>query len=123
MIAFRRAHPILSTEQFYTDAEIQWFSQRGDLPHWTDPKEKELACLIHEGGQKALYLMFNASSEAVDFSLPLMPEATRWHLVADTSHEAPEDLFDAGNEPILDQSQRYHLEARSSAILLARRAT
>jgi len=25
MIAFRRAHPILSKEQFYTDAEIHWF--------------------------------------------------------------------------------------------------
>ena len=26
MIAFRRAHPALSEEQFYTDAEIHWFS-------------------------------------------------------------------------------------------------
>jgi glycogen operon protein len=123
MIALRRAHPMLSTEQFYTEAEIQWFSRRGDLPRWTDPKEKQLACLIHEGGQQALCLMFNASTEAVDFSLPLMPEGTRWYLAADTSHEAPQDLFDAGNEPILDRSQRYHLDARSSAILLARRVT
>ena len=123
MIAFRNAHPMLSTEQFYTDAEIHWHSQHGDLPHWTDPTKKQLACLIHEGDQKALYLMFNASTEAVDFSLPLMPKATRWHLAADTSHAAPQDLFDAGNEPILERSQRYHLNARSSAILLARQPT
>jgi glycogen operon protein len=121
MIAFRDAHPILSTEEFYTDAEIRWFNRRGDLPHWTDPKEKQLACLIHEGDQQALYLMFNASIEAVDFSLPPTARDTRWHLAANTAHEAPEDLFEAGNEPILDQSQRYHLHARSSAILLARR--
>ena len=29
MIAFRRAHPVLSKEQFYTDAEIQWFAPQG----------------------------------------------------------------------------------------------
>jgi isoamylase len=124
MIAFRHAHPMLSAEQFYTAAEIHWFSHHGDLPHWTDPKEKQLACLIYEDDHKAaLYLMFNASNEAADFSLPPMPKGTRWHLASDTSHEAPEDLFDAGTEPILDHSQRYHLHARSSAILLARRPT
>ena len=47
MIAFRRAHPILSKEQFYTDAEIRWFGPQGGLPNWADPK-KTLACLIHE---------------------------------------------------------------------------
>ena len=33
LIAFRRTHPILSTERFYTDAEIQWSGpQRGRAP-------------------------------------------------------------------------------------------
>jgi glycogen operon protein len=120
MIAFRRAHPILCQEHFYTDAEIQWFSPQRDLPHWADPKEKELACLIHESEHQALYLMFNASTEAVAFHLPSMPNGARWHLAVDTSHEAPQDLFGAGDEPLVDQSQAYHLSARSSAILLAR---
>ena len=42
MIAFRRAHPILSKEQFYTDAEIHWFGPQGGSPNWADPKEKHL---------------------------------------------------------------------------------
>ena len=123
MIAFRRAHRILSIEQFYTDAEVHWFSPHGDLPHWTDPKEKQFACLIYEIDHQALYLMFNAGAEAVDFYLPPMPNSARWHLAVDTSHEAPEDLFDEGNEPLLDRSQAYHLNARSSAILVARPPT
>ena len=123
MIAFRRAHPMLSTEQFYTDAEIHWFSPHGDLPHWTDPQEKQLACLIYENDHQAIYLMFNASTEAVDFYLPPMPNGARWHLAVATSHEAPEDVFDAGNEPLLDQSKTYNLSARSSAILVARPPT
>ena len=71
MIAFRRAHPMLSTERFYTDAEIHWFSPHGDLPHWTDPKAKQLACLIHESEHQALCLRFNAGAEEVDFRFPL----------------------------------------------------
>ena len=56
MIAFRRAHPILSKEQFYTDAEIHWFGPRGGLPNWTDPKEKQFACLIYEDERHATLL-------------------------------------------------------------------
>jgi len=119
MIAFRRAHPILSKEQFYTDDEIQWFGPQGGLPRWDDPKEKQLACLIHEDEQRALCLMFNAGADAVDFGLPPVLSGARWHLAVDTSREAPEDLFVAGVEPLWKDAQTYHLSARSSAILLA----
>src|SRR5665811_1044135 len=67
MIAFRRAHPVLSQGQFYTDAELHWFGSQGGLPDWAGPKEKQFACLIHEDEQSALYLMFNAGTDAVDF--------------------------------------------------------
>jgi isoamylase len=120
MIAFRRAHPILSTEQFYTDAEIHWFGPQGGLPNWADPKEKQFACLIHEDEQSGLYLMFNAGADAVDFGLPPVPPGARWHLAVDTSREAPQDLFAAGEEPLWEDPQTYHLSPRSSAILLAR---
>ncbi len=120
MIAFRRAHPILSKEQFYTDAEINWFGPQGGLPNWADPKEKQFACLIHEDEQHALYLMFNAGADAVDFGLPPVLPGARWHLAVDTSREAPQDLFAAGEEPLWEGPRTYHLGPRSSAILLAR---
>ncbi|MFA6920441.1 MAG: glycogen debranching protein GlgX [Gallionella sp.] len=120
MIAFRRAHPMLSQGQFYTDAEIHWFGSQGGLPDWTNPKEKQFACLIHEDEKSALYLMFNAGADAVDFGLPFAPPGTRWHLAVDTAHEAPQDLFAAGEEPFWEDRQTYPLSPRSSAILLAR---
>jgi isoamylase len=120
MIAFRCAHPILSKEQFYTDAEIHWFGPQGGLPKWADPKDKQFACLIHEDGQRALYLMFNAGTDAVDFFLPPIPPGAGWHLAADTSREALQDLFAAGEEPPWENPQTYYLNPRSSAILLAR---
>jgi glycogen operon protein len=121
MIAFRRAHPILSKEQFYTDAEIHWFGPRGGLPDWVDPKEKQFACLIHEDEQRALYLMFNAGADAVDFSVPPAPNGTHWRLAVDTCREVPRDLFAAGEEPLLDHSQAYHAGPSSSVILIAQR--
>jgi len=121
MIAFRKSHPILSKEQFYTDDEIQWFDPQGGSPNWTDPKEKRLACLIHEDEQCALYVMFNAGTEAVDFRLhPIPSSEEHWHLAVDTSYEAPQDQFADGEEPLLENSQSYHLASRSSAILLMR---
>ena len=123
MTAFRCAHPVLSREQFYSDAEIQWFGPRGRVPRWTDPKEKCLTSLIHEDEQHALCLMFNAGADAIDFDLPPAPPGARWHLAADTSRETPQDLHAAGDEPLLEEPLSYHLGSRSSAILLAQRAS
>jgi isoamylase len=120
LIAFRRAHPVLSKEQFYTDGEIHWFGPKGGLPDWMDPKGKQFACLIHEDGQHALYLIFNAGADAMDFALPPVPPGAHWHLAADTSLEAPQDMFAKGEEPPCEDPQTYRLGPRSSAILLVR---
>jgi glycogen operon protein len=121
MIAFRLAHPILSTEQFYTDAEVQWLGPQGGRPNWTDPSEKYFACLIREDEQRALCILLNAGLGAVDFRLPPLLAGTQWHLSVDTFGETPHDLFAAGKEPLLQYPQTYLLKPRCSAILLARK--
>jgi glycogen operon protein len=118
MIAFRSAHPVLSKEQFYTDAEIHWFGPQGGLPDWADPKERQVACLIHEDEHHALCLMFNAGADAVDFGLPPVPPGAGWRLAVDTSREAPQDLCAAGEESICEDRATYRLSPRSTAILL-----
>jgi len=120
MIAFRSVHPVLSKEQFYTDDEIRWFGPRGGLPDWTDPNQKQFACLINEDEQGALYLVFNAGADPVDFVLPSVSPEARWHLAVDTGRSAPQDLFAAGEEPLCADQQTCRLSSRSSAILVAR---
>jgi glycogen operon protein len=120
MIAFRRAHPVLSKGQFYSDAEIRWFGAREGLPNWADPQEGQLACLIPENEQHSLCLMFNASKDGVDFLLPLKHSPARWYIAADTAQKEPHDLFAAGEEPLLEDTRVYRLGAHSSAILLLR---
>jgi isoamylase len=119
MIGFRRTHPVLSAEHFYTDAEIHWLGPQGGLPDWADPEAKQFGCLIHEDGQGALFMMFNAGTDTIDFSLPPELPGARWHLAVDTARGAPQDLFAAGEAPLLDNPHTYRLSARSSVILLA----
>jgi glycogen operon protein len=120
MIAFRRNHPVLSEEKFYTDAEIAWFSPQGRLPNWADPERKELACLILEKEQDRLYLMFNSGNAASTFTLPELPLNYFWHLSVDTFRSAPHDSSAATQEALPILSHTYHLGDRSSAVAVMR---
>ena len=118
MIAFRRAHPVLRKEKFYTDEEIKWFAPDGATPHWADPWQKSFACLILGETEPDLFLLFNSSTSPVDFYLPALPTGNIWRLAVDTSRAAPDDLFDPGKEPSIKGEIGFRLEPRSSAILL-----
>jgi isoamylase len=120
MIAFRRAHPVLSAESYYTDVEIHWFDPDGRLPVWDDQRQKWFACLIHEPGQGSLYLMFNSGTEETAFYLPRSSEGGSWHLCADTARSSPHDVHAAGDEAPLETQDVYYLQPRSTAILVMR---
>ena len=118
MIAFRRAHPVLRRETFYTDADIRWFAPNGAPPNWTDRRQKSIACLILGLTEPDLFLLFNADTRSVDFSIPALPTVKIWRLAVDTSRIAPDDFSEAGKEPSLQDQIGFRLEPRSSAILL-----
>jgi isoamylase len=121
MIAFRRAHPVLRRENFYTDADIKWFAPNGARPDWADQRQKSFACLILGQTEPDLFLLFNADTRSVDFSIPALPAEKIWRLAVETSRSAPDDLFDSGKEPSLQGQVSFRLEPRSSAILLTDR--
>jgi glycogen operon protein len=118
MIAFRRAHPVLRREVFYTDAEVKWFAPNGGIPEWTDQRQKSFACLILGQTEPDLFLMFNADTRPVDFSIPALPSNKIWHLAVDTSRSAPDDFYEPGKEPSLQGQISFRVEPRSSTILL-----
>jgi isoamylase len=118
MIAFRRAHPVLRKETFYADADIKWFAPNGAAPDWTDQRQKSFACLILGRTEPDLFLLFNADTRSVDFSIPALPAGKIWRLAVDTSRIAPDDLFDPGKAPSMQGQIGFRLEPRSGAILL-----
>ena len=121
LVAFRRAHPALSKESFYTGTDIQWLSKAGAKPNWFDPKEKTVACMIRETEQDSLLMMFNADVDRVDFDLPQPPRGFTWCLAVDTSGSSPHNLFTAGEEPVVDHSTPWSLRPRASAIFVTRK--
>jgi isoamylase len=118
MIAFRRAHPVLRKEVFYTGADIKWFAPNGGVPAWTDGRKKSFACLILGQSEPDLFLMFNADAKPVDFSIPALSGMKRWRLAVDTSRSAPDDLYESGKEPSLEGQISFRVEPRSGVILL-----
>jgi len=119
MIAFRRAHIVLRRERFYTDEDIEWFAPNGATPDWADQRQKSIACLIPGLTEPDLFLLFNADTRSVDFSIPSLPAGKFWRLAVDTSRISPDDLFDSGKEPSVPSGIGFRLEPRSSAILLS----
>jgi glycogen operon protein len=119
MIAFRRAHAVLCKESFYTDADLRWFGPHGSAPDWTNPHQKSLACLIFGQSEPDLFLMFNAASEPVEFSLPTSARTRVWHLTVDTSRKSPDDFCFPGREVSLAGQETFQAGPRSSAVLLA----
>jgi len=118
MIAFRKAHPVLSRGTFYTDDDLRWFDAAGTSPDWFDPHLKQLACLIFGEGQPDLYLMFNASVSPVRFALPPARGSSRWRLAVDTSRTSPGDLLERGHEILLEEQRSYLVDSRTSVILV-----
>ncbi len=118
MIAFRHAHPVLRRENFYTDADIEWFAPNGAPPDWANQSQKSFACRILGQTEPDLFLLFNADNRSVDYALPGLPAGKIWRLAVDTSRTAPDDLCDPGKEPSLQGQIGFRLEPRSSAILL-----
>ena len=119
MAAFRRAHPVLSGDRFYTDADLQWFGPSGGLPGWQDPSAGQVACLVDEGGGRALLMLFNAGPAAAEFTLPPAPPQAAWRMAINTAQAAPADLYVPGGEPLCPNQRGLRLEGRASAILLA----
>ncbi len=122
LIAFRRDHPVLSREEFYTSTQVRWLAPDGGEPDWQNPHAKALAAFIPENDRDALCLLFNAGRDPVEFHLPPLPPALKWLLAVDTARPAPGDCCDPGAEPPLENPPSFRLESRASAILLVRPA-
>ena len=120
LIRFRKSHPVLTKEDFYQPNEIEWFGPRGSPPDWSNGNVLGAFIQPDNPEEARLCLLFNAGTEPVEFHLPPPPPAMCWHVAVDTAAAAPEDIHEAGAEPVLHQRDTVSLLGRSSMILLAK---
>lgn len=116
-IEFRKAHPVLSQDAFYSDEDVVWFGPDGGQPDWDDEEQRSLGWVIKRDGEADLCILFNASPEPVRFAVPSAPEGQPWGLVADTAARAPEDFVEPGTAIELGNEAEIELDARSTVIL------
>ena len=116
MIAFRKAHPSICRSRFWRD-DVSWHGSSGQLDQ--SPTSRQLAyCLKGSSQQDAdLYVMINASSEEVQFSIPPEHQGP-WHRIVDTSMPTPEDIVETGCEVPLGRCANYLVNGRSVVVLL-----
>lgn len=119
MIHFRRQHPALSSEKFYSPSEISWFNPQGWLPDWQS--DAALGCHIHplEHGNNQICLLTNPFPHAVSFPLPIPPEGCFWHKMVDTSAPPPFDICQPGKAIPLARDVARTVPDRSMLILVA----
>ncbi|HUK36045.1 MAG TPA: glycogen debranching protein GlgX [Vicinamibacterales bacterium] len=115
LFAFRRAHPVLRREAFYTDADIEWFDSHGRTPDWFAEDARRLACWIHGGKEPDLYLMFNADGAPASFVIPVVTDG-RWRLAIDTALQSTSTADNCDNERVVTGAE-YAVVARGSAVL------
>jgi glycogen operon protein len=116
LIAFRKAHPLLCAERFYSQHEVQWFGADGHGPEWHG-HDNRIGCIIfekHPDRRPALCLLFNATLRPCRFLLPT-PRDISWRIAIDTSQSAPIDIPDSGDE--LRMIDQIVLVGRSSMVL------
>jgi isoamylase len=118
LIDFRRSHHVLRADAFYTWQEVSWYAQHGEPARWR-AEDRSLACLIAPGDDPALFLAFNAATEAAAFRLPRPPAGQRWQIAIDTAAEASGDVVAPPTTPLFDSGQTLCVPPRSLVVLVA----
>lgn len=134
LIRFRLAHPVLRNRWHLRNQDrigsgypdISWHGTQAWNADWSS-SSRVLAFMLDgkqaRGGMVEdddIYVAMNMHWDSLWFELPRLPEGKNWHVFANTSAPAPEDVWDTGHEPILDKQNGILLGGRSVVILVGK---
>jgi isoamylase len=119
MIAFRRRHPVLSSERFYKPADVSWFNPSGWMPDWH--ADAAIGCHIHaeDSAEQQLCLLANPLPHSVSFLLPHPPQGRIWSKKVDTSATPPFDVCEPEHGIPLYHETSLLVRDRSLVVLVA----
>jgi isoamylase len=135
MIAFRRNHPILHRNNFFTGQinqrglpDIGWHGCRLNSPGWYDPSSRVLAFTLggftdeDRSDDVDIHVMLNMEWEDLDFDVPPLADR-KWYRVLDTAESSPHDIAENLAEPgeeTMVSGNVCHVKNRSVVILISR---
>jgi isoamylase len=132
-VAFRNRHPVLRNREYFRHQDylhvgypdISWHGQKANQPDWSDAYTLAfMLCGKYVKGNHLpddfIYVALNSHWEAHSFELPRLPIGMKWHVFVNTSMEPPEDVWEPGSEPLLQEQAWFLLGPRSVVILVGR---
>ncbi len=134
IIAFRQAHPVLRGRNHLRNddyvgsgyADITWHGTSPWQADWSD-NSRVLAFMLcgkhAKGGEQPddyIYVALNSHWEGQEIGLPDPPDGLQWHVFANTAVPSPEDIWEVGEEPLLENQHNIWLGGRSTVVLVGR---
>ncbi|MBL8795362.1 MAG: glycogen debranching enzyme, partial [Planctomycetia bacterium] len=134
LIAFRQAHRVLRRATHFNAQsagphglpEISWHGTRAWDADWSGTG-RTLAFMLtgsHEPTQyedNSIYVILNMHWDTHGFALPEPPHGQRWHVFVNTDMPSPQDVWEPGNEPLLEEQAFVLAAGRSVVILVGKR--
>ena len=128
LIAWRKSHNVFCRTKFFTDCydkdtvpEIAWYDINAKNPDWT--KQKRFLAFKLNGavsGDTDFYIATNTDIYDLTITLPALADGRKWHLVADTSLDSPEDIAQPDAEELLQEQRRYVLLSGATVMLIGK---
>jgi len=134
MLAFRHAHHALRNRWHLTGtdtvgsgyADITWHGTQAWNADWSGTSRilAFMLCGKHaHGGQREdnyIYVAMNMHWDSHWFELPGLPEGMQWHAAANTGAPPPEDIWQPGTEPLLENQAGLLVGDRSVVVLVGK---
>jgi glycogen operon protein len=134
VVTFRRKHSVLRNAWHLRNTDyvgsgypdISWHGERAWNPDWSAGSRRLafMLCGKHARGGRVtddyLYVGINMHWDGCTFELPQLSDGRIWHVFANTSAPEPEDVWEPGSEPALDNQSTFIMGPRSVAILVGR---
>jgi isoamylase len=130
MIAFRKAHAALRPLNFYTGAQMAWWTPTGTTPdatYFNSGSNHAIAYQFNGGAlgdsYSSIYVAYNGWSGKVDFTLPSPGKGMNWYRVTDTCAwaEGPKQVHPPGaEESIGGKGHVYSVCGRGLLLLIAK---
>jgi isoamylase len=130
MIAFRKAHVALRPLNFYSEAQLAWWTPAGATPDATYFNSASNHAIAYQFNGSALadsyssiYVAYNGWSGNVNFILPSPSKGITWYRVTDTCGwaEGPNQVRNPGAEDSIGgQGYVYRLCGRGLLLLIAK---
>ena len=121
MIRFRKDHPLLRLNKFFTGKktddlkaeDISWHGTKISKPEWENG-EPFIAALLNgeyaktqsSNGDSDFFMIFNATFEDLDFQIPKSPSGRKWKISINTESETKTES-ETGKDVNFDNNSYY----------------